>query len=119
MSGNPFGTAVVQMQPKSGDVQSNLKVIEASSRRAADRGATLVIVPELATTGYLLDERIAELAETIPGATSARLCDIARENSVYLVCGIIERDGGGFFNSALLCAPDGQLLAAYRKLHPS
>lgn len=117
MSGNPFGTAVVQMQPKLGDVQSNLEVIEASSRQAADGGAALVIVPELATTGYLLDERIAELAETIPGATSARLCDIARENSVYLVCGIIERQGVRFFNSSVLCAPDGELLAVYRKLH--
>ena len=117
MSGKPFGTAVVQMQPKSGDVQSNLEFIEASSRQAADRGATLVIVPELATTGYLLDERIAELAETIPGGTSARLCDIARQNSVYLVCGIIEREGRRFFNSAMFCAPDGELLAVYRKLH--
>ena len=117
MSGKPFGTAVVQMQPKSGDVQSNLESIEAFSEGAANRGATLMIVPELATTGYLLDERIEELAETIPGDTSSRLCDIARENSVYLVCGMIERDGGNFFNSAVLCGPEGELLARYRKLH--
>ena len=117
MSRTPFRTAVVQMHSKSGDVPSNLEAIGAFSKRAAGSGASLVIVPELATTGYLLDERIAQLAETIPGDTSARLCDIARENSVYLVCGIIERDGGEFFNSAVLCGPDGELLAAYRKLH--
>ena len=117
MSRTPFGTAVVQMHSKSGDVPSNLEVIETFSKQAAGSGASLVIVPELATTGYLLDERIAELAENIPGDTSARLCNIARENSVYLVCGIIERDGGKFFNSAVLCGPDGELLAAYRKLH--
>ncbi len=117
MSKNPFEIAVVQMDPKSGDVRSNLEAIEALAKHAAGSGASLVIVPELATTGYLLDERIAELAENIPGDTSARLCNIARENSVYLVCGIIERDGGKFFNSAVLCGPDGELLAAYRKLH--
>ena len=117
MPKTPFVTAVVQMPSKSGNVQSNLDVIEAFSKQAADRGASLVIAPELATTGYLLDERIAELAETIPGDTSARLCDIARENSVYLGCGMIERDEGKFFNSTVLCGPDGELLAAYRKLH--
>ena len=117
MSKNPFGIAVVQMDPKSGDVRSNLEAIEALAKHAAGGGASLVIIPELATTGYLLDDRIARLAETIPGDTSARLCDIARENSVYLVCGMIERGGGEFFNSAVLCGPDGELLAAYRKLH--
>ena len=63
----PLTLALVQMKPVLGDIPTNLDQILALTEQAANKGAGLIIFPELALTGYnpgLLGERLVRLART-------------------------------------------------------
>ena len=109
----------VQFQPEFGEVQKNLEKAEELIRTAPD--ADLLVLPELATTGYeFVDrdevERYAEPFST--GPTARRMAKLARELKTTLVIGIAERDvkHNRLFNSSLLVTPDG-MAHVYRKIH--
>ena len=74
-----------------GDTEANLIRIAARAAEAAERGAQLVLFPECATTGYFVADRIASLAEPVPGPSSERLARLARSTGVHLMVGMIER----------------------------
>jgi predicted amidohydrolase len=87
-------------------------------RQAADRGASLVALPELFNCLAQPEEIVAQ-AEPIPGPTSRAMSELAAECQITLVAGsIAERCGDAkTYNTSLLFGPDGALLASYRKLH--
>jgi predicted amidohydrolase len=109
--------AVVQFSPNRGDVAGNLDRI--AREMAVLPETDLIVFPELVVTGAVADRESAErLAETIPGASTERLREIASSADAYLVAGLIERDAdsGRLYNSAVLVGPDG-VCGTYRKLH--
>lgn len=111
--------ACIQFQPAIGRLDKNLKSMERLIRQAAGLGASVVVLPELADSGYVFDSReeLAELAAPIPeGRSAALLCSLASELGLHIVSGLAERDGDRFFNAALLCGPSGPI-GTYRKLH--
>lgn len=84
--------------------------------RAAGAGARLVVLPEMATTGFTMDS--AHRSEPLSGPSVAALADVARRHGVHLLAGVATREARGatgYFNSALLFGPDGELDAHYRK----
>jgi N-carbamoylputrescine amidase len=96
-----------------------MAAITAAVTSAAAKGATLVVLPELCTTGYMFADRAAawSLAEEIPdGVTTRALIDLCQRLGVHLVAGIAEREGAALYNSAVLLSPTGHL-GTYRKLH--
>ena len=113
--------AVVQFNPQVG--VENLKAnAEATTERliqAADGGADLIVLPELATTGYTFrsrDEAYAH-AERIPsGDTVQGWAQLAAERNVYIVGCLPELDGVELFDTAVLVGPDG-FIGKYRKTH--
>lgn len=119
-TGRPSITvAAVQTQPVIGDVRGNLAAITEAVTRAAERGARLVVLPELCTTGYVFASReeARALAEEVPTGPSTRsLTGLCSELGVHLVAGIAEREGDLLYNSAVLLGPDGHL-GTYRKVH--
>lgn len=111
--------ACIQFEPVIGQPDRNLAAMEARIRTAAAAGADLVVLPELADSGYVFEtqEEIAALARPIPAGESAqRLCALAAELGIHIVSGLAEAAEGTFYNSALICGPDGPL-GTYRKLH--
>ncbi|BCH61990.1 hydratase (plasmid) [Agrobacterium vitis] len=111
--------ASIQFEPRIGDRDHNLAAIDRLVRRAKADGADLVVLPELADSGYVFRDtaELAELAGPVPEGESAQmLIALAREIVIHLVSGIAERDGETFYNSAILCGPDGYI-GKYRKLH--
>lgn len=108
--------AIAQMDCHVGDVAANLDKIAHQARIACGQGAKLVIFPELATTGYFISDRIEALAEPIPGATTEKLTEIARDHDVWLVVGVAEAADGAYFNSSVLVSPEG-VMGTYRKVH--
>lgn len=58
-----------------------------------------------------------EVAEPIPGPTTARLGEVARQYGCYLVAGLYEQDGNVFYNTAVLLDRQGKLVGKYRKTH--
>ena len=63
--------------------------------------------------------RYREAAVDVPGPETARLAELAAELGVHLVAGVIERDGGTLYCTALFIDPDGGLVAKHRKLMPT
>jgi len=104
-----------QFSPRFGRPQDNL----ASLRRALETcRADLVVLPELATSGYLFRSReeVARAAEPVDGRCVRELVHLAREHDCHLVAGLPEAAGGRFYNSAVLVSPRG-LQGCYRKVH--
>lgn len=112
--------AVVQYQPDPVQRDRNLQRSLDLIAEAAGRGADLVVLPELALTGYLLDApgAAAEAAEPVPGGPGIQAwCRAAARHRLHLVAGFAERGPAGrVYNSAAVIGPGG-LLGVYRKLH--
>ena len=109
----------IQFEPAIGDVASNLTRSSALIRHAAATGSRLIVLPELANTGYVFEtlEEARSLAEPAPDGPSARAwSQLAQELGIHLVAGIAERDGNILYNSALIAGPDGYI-GTYRKAH--
>lgn len=111
---------VALLQGPAGSLRSTddgLAALDDAARRAAARGARLLVTPELSLTGYALGERVAALAEPADGAAAREVARIAAAHGVAVVYGYPERDGEAVYNSVALIGPDGQTLAGYRKTH--
>ena len=111
--------ATVQFEPIIGDRAGNLAAVERLAKAAKTQGAEIVVLPELADSGYTFrdGDEVAALAGPVPGGPSAEtLRRLAEELGLYIVSGIAEQDGDRFYNSALLCGPEGYI-GKYRKLH--
>ena len=62
--------------------------------------------------------RLFDLAEPIPGPSTARLADVARETGVAIVASLFERRAPGLYhNTAVTLDADGQIAGIYRKMH--
>lgn len=107
---------LVQMDIALGDPQTNLRRGERFVAQAAARGSTLVLFPELWTTGYALD-RAEELASPLGQGAFAEMARWAQTYNVWIVGSVLERWGNGFANTAVLAAPSGEIHGVYRKVH--
>jgi deaminated glutathione amidase len=117
---NAMRAAAVQLTAKA-DKAANLEKADRLVRRAAADGAELVVLPEKWTALGTGDD-LRAAAETIwaAGAATAWASNIARELGIDLVAGSIpERIDGEdkLRNTSLHYGPDGELKAAYRKIH--
>jgi len=90
-------------------------------RQAAEQGAQLVLLQELHTSVYFCqteNTRYFDLAESIPGPTTQRLGDLARELQVVIVASLFEKRAAGLYhNTAVVLERDGSLAGRYRKMH--
>jgi predicted amidohydrolase len=110
--------AVAQIDVALGDVDRNLKRIEALVGETARAGARLAIFPECAATGYCFDslEEALPYGETLPGPAVGRVAAACARAGIFAIFGLLERDAGRLFNAAALVGPGG-LVASYRKIH--
>ncbi|MGH3313373.1 MAG: carbon-nitrogen hydrolase family protein [Streptomyces sp.] len=98
-------------------VADGLAALDDAARRAAARGARLLVTPELSLTGYALGDRVADLAEPADGPSARAVARIAAAHGVAVVYGYPERSGDAVHNSVQLIGPDGTPRANYRKTH--
>jgi nitrilase len=129
--------AAVQAAPVLFDTEGSLRKVADLTADAARRGAGLVVFPEAFVAGYPKghdfgvsvglrtpegrDEfrRLFEAAVEVPGPATEAIGAAARDHAVYLVVGVVERDGGTLYCTALIVGPDGTLLGKHRKLVPT
>lgn len=105
-----------QMQIKLARVEDNLAAAEGLIGQAAARNADLVVLPELWTTGYDL-ENAACYADKLGAGMFAQLSTMARDNSIAVYGSLLERRGKQIMNCAAYHNSHGELAAAYRKIH--
>ncbi|MDA8195014.1 MAG: hypothetical protein M0Z53_13590 [Thermaerobacter sp.] len=114
-----IGIAQLAIDADPGRVAANR---DNAARMAADlfeRGAELVVLPELTHHGYFPKDRhtVEALGEDLESGTSVGdWMRIARQYHGYIVGGLLERDDAGLYNAAVLVGPAG-LVARYRKVH--
>ena len=107
------------MEPHIGAKSENVTRSVAFLNEAADHGAGLVVLPELANTGYVFESReeAVGLAEPVPAGETTRIwTQVAAKRGLHIVAGITEQAGGVLFNSAVLIGPGG-FIGTYRKMH--
>ena len=110
--------AAAQYAPAVGAVGANRAAAVAWTEGAAAEGADLIVLPELASSGYVFnDDSEAERAsEETDGPLVTALGEVCACNDCYVVCGLNERSATARYNSAVLVGPSG-LMATYRKVH--
>lgn len=95
--------------------------LEAGIRQAAAQGARLVCLQELHASTYFcqtLDVATCDLAEPIPGHSTAFYGALAKELGVVIVTSLFERRAPGLYhNTAAVIESDGSLAGIYRKMH--
>jgi nitrilase len=134
---NWLKVAVVQAAPVAFDRDRTLDKIRTLSAEAAGLGAQLVLFPEAFLSAYprgldfgaTVGDRSAQGREEfrrywessvdVPGPAVDALSGIARENRIYLVIGVIEREHGTLYCTVLFFAPDGAFLGKHRKIMPT
>uniref|UniRef100_A0A9L0SLL0 Omega-amidase NIT2 n=1 Tax=Equus caballus TaxID=9796 RepID=A0A9L0SLL0_HORSE len=111
-----FRLALIQLQVSS--VKSdNLTRACGLVREAAAQGAKIVCLPECFNSPYGTNY-FPQYAEKIPGESTQKLSEVAKECSIYLIGGSIpEEDAGKLYNTCAVFGPDGALLVKHRKLH--
>jgi predicted amidohydrolase len=112
----PVRIATVHFRPIGGkSAMDNCKLYEPLIADAAKQKADLVVLGETLTYAFN-HTRFPDVAEPIPGGPSCRFfADLAKQHNLYIVPGLVERDGHLLYNTAPLISPDGQILGKYRK----
>ncbi len=114
-------TAALIQHADQGDAAANLAFIENEVATAAAAGAQLVLLQELHNNAYFCqreDPGCFDIAEPIPGPSSARLAGMAADHGVVIVASLFERRAAGVYhNTALVFERNGELLGRYRKMH--
>ena len=110
-----YRIALAQVAPRLGDVDANLAIAADGVRRAAIEGATLTVLPELALTGYLLQDLVPEVSMR---ADDPRLLSLGDDAPGMLVAAgfVEETDDHRYCNSAALVR-DGALVGLHRKVY--
>jgi nitrilase len=134
---NIVRVAVVQDSPVVFNLQATLEKVYSLVNRAAKEGAKLVVLPEAFVSAYPagLDfgarigsrtpegredfRRYYESAVEVVGPACDALGKTAQDARVFLIIGVIERDGGTLYCTVLFFSPDGELMGKHRKLMPT
>ena len=106
---------ICQTSPILLDVQANLEDVISRISSARDKGAELIVFPELALTGYFVGQRFHEVALRLDSPEICRL--VAATKDTAAVVGFIEESPSmNFYNSALV-AVNGNIEFTSRKLN--
>lgn len=101
--------AGLQLAARPGAIEANLEHATPWLEEAVRRGARLVVLPELYSSGYFLTRDIWDAAEPPAGPTLRWLKHNARRLGIHLGCGFLQAEGDDFFNTFVLCGPEGEI----------
>lgn len=115
-----FRVGLIQMSATP-DPDENLARAIDKVRQAAGKGVQIVCLPELFQTQYFCqreDAALFDLAEPIPGPSSAKLAEAAKQLGIVLIGSLFEKRAPGVYhNTAVMIDSDGSLRGIYRKMH--
>jgi N-carbamoylputrescine amidase len=120
MNSGKLTVGLVQ-QANTGDQEDNMQRLREKITACASKGAELVVLQELHNSLYFCqteDTANFELAEQIPGFSTAFYANIAMENGIVLVTSLFEKRAPGLYhNTAVVFDKDGSTAGKYRKMH--
>ena len=108
--------ATINLRPENtGSAAESVRQFLEAAKRLAPANADLILLPE-GITVVGTGKSYAEVAEPIPGPTTARLGELARAQHAYVAAGLYERERGAVYNTAVLMDRQGNLKGRYRKV---
>jgi len=114
-----LNVAAVQMESVNGDIRGNLERARHWVNEAAQRGASLIVLPEFMPTGYIFTKEIWDAAESREGPTMQWLRENSRRLRVWLGTSYLEAEGEDFYNSFVITNPRGEEDGRVRKQTPA
>ena len=118
----PKKTIIGIIQSKiSSSYNSNLSTAIKNIKKAANKNAKIICLPELFLTNYFCQTESHsnfKFAEKIPGKTSKIFSDLSKELNVVLMISMFEKKTRGFYhNTSIVINEKGKILSKYRKMH--
>ncbi|EQD95268.1 N-carbomoyl-D-amino acid amidohydrolase, partial [Helicobacter pylori PZ5056] len=120
-------TAVIQMQSKPYALNENLQLALNLAKEAHNKGANLIVLPELFDSGYCVNDKDAEFGidlkaiehgeETLKNETLRALSDFAKSSNTHIVACSIEKTDKKLYDSAYIISPKGKIVGKHRKIY--
>jgi predicted amidohydrolase len=100
-------------------IEDNISLISKYAEEASSQAADIIVFPELVVNMFdnFSFEKAIVTADTIPGNITDKLGEIASNNNLYIIAGMLEKKEGKFYNSAVLIDKNGKLIGVHRKTH--
>ncbi len=103
-----FLVAALSLDISQADKQANFQQIE-DQLKTLPKGADLLVLPELFSTGYIHDAEEAKgLAEAVDGATISHLKKLASEHNLAICGSYLSNTADRLFNRGFFIEPDGE-----------
>jgi len=106
--------AAVSCEAKIRNTEFNRQRIEYWTKRAADRGADLVLFPECAIHGWWQSRENRKYAETLDGKSIAAVQELARKHQLLIAVGMTEQREGKYYLTHVIVGPEG-VIGVHRK----
>lgn len=115
--------------PEDACVAKQTERVLAMVEQAAERGAMLVVLPELITSRYFPQypptpdrlERAHALAQPVPATDAAaftvQLHNLAQRRNIRIIASVYEHADASYYNTLVLITPETQAAQTYRKVH--
>ncbi len=120
-------TAVIQMQSKPYALNENLQLALNLAKEAHNKGANLIVLPELFDSGYCVNDKDAEFGinlkaiehgeETLKNESLRVLSDFAKSSDTHIVACSIEKTNKKLYDSAYIIPPKGGIVGKHRKIY--
>ncbi|MGL2601289.1 carbon-nitrogen hydrolase family protein [Helicobacter pylori] len=120
-------TAVIQMQSKPYALNENLQLALNLAKEAHNKGANLIILPELFDSGYCVNDKDAEFGinlkaiehgeETLKSETLRALSGFVKSSDTHIVACSIEKNNKKLYDSAYIIPPKGKIVGKHRKIY--
>lgn len=109
--------SLAQMNVILGEPEANLDTVRLMAAEAARRGSQILVLPELWSTGYDL-ENAGAYATKLHEGIFAEVREMAMHHQLYILGSCLSLLGEGQYgNTAVLCNPRGEIMADYSKIH--
>ncbi len=120
-------TAVIQMQSKPYALSENLQLALNLAKEAHNKGANLIVLPELFDSGYCVNDKDADFGldfkaikhgeETLKNESLRALSDFAKSSDTHIVACSIEKTNKKLYDSAYIIPPKGGISGKHRKIY--
>ncbi|MGL2576277.1 carbon-nitrogen hydrolase family protein [Helicobacter pylori] len=120
-------TAVIQMQSKPYALNENLQLALNLAKEAHNKGANLIVLPELFDSGYCVKDKDTDFGldfktieygeETLKNETLRALSDFAKSSDTHIVACSIEKTNKKLYDSAYIIPPKGKIVGKHRKIY--
>jgi predicted amidohydrolase len=110
-----YRIALAQVAPRLGDLEANLEMVADRVRAAATEGAALTLLPELALTGYLLQDLVPEVALRADDRRLLGIGDAAP--GTFVAVGFVEETDEHRYANSVALVRDGVLVGLHRKVY--